>query len=91
MPDAEETFRFWSDIWDNGGQHHNNEAEWLRNLKEETHKAVLKQGNVGITAEKVDLLQVSSVRYSTQSAVERAKRAERVADETCKCWRLMNN
>ena len=53
VPDAEESLRFWSDIWDNGGQHHNNEAEWLRNLKEEKHKAGLKQENVGITAEQV--------------------------------------
>ena len=53
MPDAEESLRFWSNIWDNGDQHHNNEAEWLRNLKEEKHKAGLKQENVGITAEQV--------------------------------------
>ena len=46
MPDAEESLRFWSDIWDNGGQHHNNEAKWLRNLKEEQKKARLKQENV---------------------------------------------
>eukprot|EP00794_Sanderia_malayensis_P000828 gene828-biopygen97 len=53
VPDAEECLGFWSNIWDNSDQHHNNEAEWLRNLKEEKHKAGRKQENVGITAEQV--------------------------------------
>ena len=53
VPDAEESLRFWSDIWDNGGQHHNNDAEWLRNLKEEPNKAGPKQENISITAKQV--------------------------------------
>ena len=32
IPNAEESKTFWSDIWSKG-QTHNNNAEWLRNLR----------------------------------------------------------
>ena len=34
VPDAEESTRFWSDIWDKPVKHKEN-LEWLRNVKEE--------------------------------------------------------
>ncbi len=41
VPDAEESLKFWSDIWYNGGKQHNNEAEWLKHLKEGQNNASL--------------------------------------------------
>ena len=34
MPDAEESKRFWGDIW-SVEKGHNREAEWLKDLKKE--------------------------------------------------------
>ena len=33
IPDADESIKFWSGIWDNETEH-NNEAEWLNEIKQ---------------------------------------------------------
>ena len=49
-PDAEESRLFWSDIWDNPKEHNQN-AEWLENVKRET--VVTPQNQMTITTEAV--------------------------------------
>ena len=53
VPNAEESLRFWGGIWSDGDRHHNKEAEWLKNLKEEYSNDDLEQENVRITIEQV--------------------------------------
>ena len=50
IPDAEESRRFWKEIWDNTTEH-NREAEWLKDLKRGERD--VKWDNVVITVEMV--------------------------------------
>ena len=52
IPDAEESKRFWSDIWSKE-KRHNNDAEWLDKLRQE--KDVNNQNNISITRELVNV------------------------------------
>ena len=47
VPNAEESRRFWSEIWDNP-EEHNNRIEWLRKMETELSR-VMKQDDVKIT------------------------------------------
>ena len=49
-PDADESIRFWSNIWDNKVRH-KKDAEWLRELR--SSKNVTKQNDIRITTEMV--------------------------------------
>ena len=51
MPDAEESIRFWSGLWDNPVDHDRN-AEWITTVEKEL-ECVTQQGNINITKEDV--------------------------------------
>ena len=51
VPNADESRKFWSEIWDNPVEH-NDDAEWLRESETES-KGVNKQDDVKITAQDV--------------------------------------
>ena len=52
MPNAEESKRFWGDIW-SVKKGHNREAEWLKDLKNELENEEHLQESVVISVEKV--------------------------------------
>lgn len=52
MPDAEESKRFWADIWF-VAKEHNREAEWLKDLKNDLENEGRLQESVIISVEKV--------------------------------------
>ena len=49
MPDAEESIKFWSDLWDNPVDHDRN-AEWIMTVEKKL-KCVTQKGNINITKE----------------------------------------
>ena len=51
--DKEGSIEFWSDIWSEEAKH-NNDAEWLKNLREEVR--IEKQGDVVVTREKTQTI-----------------------------------
>ena len=51
VPNADESRKFWSEIWDNPVEH-NDDAEWLREIETES-KGLNKQDDVKITAQDV--------------------------------------
>ena len=50
VPDAEESRKFWGEIWDQNKEH-NRDAEWLKILKQELHPP--QQENLKVTKDKV--------------------------------------
>ena len=52
VPNAEESKRFWGDIW-SAEKGHNQEAEWLKDLKNELENEEHLQDSVVISIEKV--------------------------------------
>ena len=52
MPNVEESKRFWGDIW-SAKKGHNQEAEWLKDLKNELENEEHLQESVVISVEKV--------------------------------------
>ena len=52
VPNAEESKRFWGDIW-SVGKGHNREAEWLKDIKNELGNDKHLQERVVISVEKV--------------------------------------
>ena len=52
-PDKEGFIKFWSDIWSEEAKH-NDDAEWLKNLREEVR--IEKQGDVVVTKEKIQMI-----------------------------------
>ena len=52
LPNAEESKRFWGDIW-SVEKGHNHEAEWLKDLKNELENEEHLQDSVVISVEKV--------------------------------------
>ena len=52
IPDAEESKKFWSEIWSQKKEH-NTDARWLKDLKKEMTNA--EQRNLEVDADKVKL------------------------------------
>ena len=50
---AEESIKFWSELWDKPVDHNRN-AEWIMTIKKEL-KCVTQQGNINITKEDVSI------------------------------------
>ena len=65
-PDTEERRRFWRKIWGTKKSHNEN-AEWLKELRSERNK--VKQGDIQITTEMV----TRQTRKVNQSEVSRAR------------------
>ena len=53
MPDAEESIKFWSELWDNLVDHDRN-AEWIMSVEKEL-ECVTRQGNINITKEDISI------------------------------------
>ena len=53
MSDAEESIKFWSELWDNPIDHGRN-AEWIMTVEKEL-ECVTQQGNTNITKENVSI------------------------------------
>ena len=51
IPDAEESIKFWSELWDNPVDHNRN-AEWIMTTEKEM-EFVTQQSNINITKEDV--------------------------------------
>ena len=53
MPDAEESIKFWSKLWDNQVDHNRN-SEWIMTVEKEL-ESVTQQGNINITKEDLSI------------------------------------
>ena len=53
MPDAEESIKFWSKLWDNPVDHNRN-SEWIMTVEKEL-ESVTQQGNINITKEDLSI------------------------------------
>ena len=53
MPHAEESIKFWSELWDNPVDYSRN-AEWIMTVEEEL-ESVKQQGNIDITKKDVSI------------------------------------
>ena len=53
MPDAEESIKFWSKLWDNPVDHNRN-SEWIMTVEKE-FESVTQQGNINITKEDLSI------------------------------------